>query len=93
VVEIYTPEQQYERAMRAIALELPEPVYRDFTAIVRDRVATLEARIADLECQPLVLITQRLAYAKALVDAQLCDAAEAERRALRTYPSPAERNS
>lgn len=47
-----------------------------------------EAKVADLECTPLVLLTQRLAYAKALVDAQLCDAAEAERRALRTYPSP-----
>jgi hypothetical protein len=48
------------------------------------------ARVEDLECRPLVLITSRTAYAKALVDAQVCDAAEAERRALRTYPSPAE---
>jgi hypothetical protein len=52
------------------------------------RFAQIEAKVADLECQPLVLITQRMAYAKALVDAQLCDTAEAERRALRTYPSP-----
>jgi len=53
-------------------------------------VASLEARVADLECRPLVLLTSREVYAKALVDAQVCDPAEAARRARRTYPAGAD---
>lgn len=50
----------------------------------------LQAKVADLECRPLVLFAKREAHADALTEAQVCDRAEATRRAARRYPLPSE---